>query len=177
MDRFCFEKEEFFPARKRVWAWAVECLEGPVKNKKIFCSHLVAEVDPFDLAALFQRVHDFCKVENIQLFSEKMEKFFSARPVYPTETLFQFFERMSTLKKEIDRLEVGGVKGLLSEQLLSWKLFQAIPLYPHLSFYYQNLLLQSTGELMKKSPVEILQETQEVSKMLQTIPRQNRGVS
>ena len=148
MDKSIFESQDSFAARKRVWQWAIECIEGQNKQRKLFCSHLM--VDEFDLTALNQKLCDFCKVENIKVFSEKVERFFLSRPSQG-ESLFQYYEKLVELKKEIERVSGQEEQPFITERLLTWKLLQAVPTYHSLSFFFQNLCLSNTDEVLKKN--------------------------
>jgi len=118
---------------------------------------LVGAADCFDVVHLLVLVTDFIHSENVQVFGDKLQQFFSSTPS-PQEDIFTYITRVSTAKKDIERLnEIIGAEAIkVPDYIIVWKIFQAVRSYPQLDFFFKSFLVQKPREWLKLTPDELV---------------------
>ena len=148
------------PRRRVLWEWMVRSVSG--ERGDLFCSHLVDVADRFDVVHLLVLLEDFVHSDNVQVFGEKLQQFFSATPK-EGEDIFTFISRLSSGIKDIERLnEIVGESG--TEQIkvpnfiVVWKIFQAVRKYPQFDFFFRSKLVQKPREWLTLTPDSLVAE-------------------
>ena len=155
-----FEHASMGPRRRVLWEWVVKCVQG--EKGDLFCAHLVGAADSFDVVHLLVLISDFVHSDNIQVFGDRFQQFFSSTPK-ESEDIFTYITRMSCQIKEIERLnEIVGETGAqpikIPDFVVVWKIFQAVQKYKDFDFFFRSFLVKRPRDWLNLNPEQLIGE-------------------
>ncbi len=158
-----FESKELLGIRKEIWEWVVMCVEGEEKN--LFCTHLVREVDKWDIHLLFRNVRDFLHTENYKEYGTRLEKYFTAQPK-AGEDIFTYISRIDKYREEIEHLQHlaqdAGETLAMPKFYRVWKILSAVEKYPEYRVFTDKVQQMTPQEWVKLNPETVRQELHKI---------------
>jgi hypothetical protein len=158
-----FEPKEVLGIRKEIWDWAVVCVQGEQKN--LFCSHLVREVDKWDIHQLFRNVRDFLHTENYKEYGNRLERYFTAQ-IKESEDIFTYISRLDKYREEIEHLEhlahEAGETLVMPKFFRVWKILSAVERFPEYRVFTDKVQQMAPTDWVKLNPEQVRTELHKI---------------
>jgi hypothetical protein len=163
IHKYEFEDSDLLSVRKEIWDWVVECVQG--EKKDLFCTHLLREVDKWDIHLLYRNVRDFLNTENYKEFGQRIEKYFTAQPTNK-EDIFTYISRLDKYTEEIEHLQhlatEAGETLAMPKFYRVWKILSAVEKYPEYRIFTDKIQQMPPQEWIRLDTDQIRTELHKI---------------
>ena len=141
----------------------VQCVQGEEKN--LFCTHLLRQVDKWDIHQLYRTIRDFLNTENYKEYGQRLEKYFTAQ-IKTGEDIFTYMSRLDKYTEEIGHLqhlaEEAGETLQMPKFYRVWKVLSAVEKFPEYRIFTDKIQQQTPQEWIVLEPDTIRQELHKI---------------